>query len=63
MKSNLIDIEVRVKHRTEKAVLVTADDESDVWLPLSQIEMHRRGKTDMYEITLPEHLAIDKELI
>ena len=64
MKSNLIDIEVCVWHETEKAILVSEDEDSErVWLPLSQIEVDHGTSQGYATITLPEHLALDKNLI
>lgn len=56
-----IDIEVQVKAGTEKAILVS-DGETEVWLPLSKIEVEYKpgGKAI---VTLPEWLAIEKELV
>ena len=65
MKSNLIDIDVEVVHRTEKAVLVhTGIKEQAVWLPLSQVEIEPNGAFDGIEtLTLPDRLALEKGLI
>lgn len=65
MKSNLIEIDVEVTHRTEKAALVhTGNKESAVWLPFSQIELHPNGAFDGIEtVVLPEWLATEKGLI
>ena len=63
MKSSLVDIEVRTIHLTERAILVTADDEKEVWLPLSQIEVTSTGKHGRVIVTMPEEYALDKELI
>lgn len=63
MRSDLIDIHVRAKHLTDKAILVTADDENDVWLPLAKIELRSNGKVNEYEVTMPEWLAIEKGLV
>ena len=58
MKSNLIDIDVEVVHRTEKAVLVhTGIKEQAVWIPKSAAEF------DDGVLTLPEPLALEKGLI
>ena len=65
MKSNIIDIEVEISHRTEKAVLVHigARDKA-VWLPLSMIEMDPdHTVAGVATVTLPESLALDKGLI
>ena len=57
MKSNLIDIACILKHETPKAYLVDVGNDKPIWLPKSQVE---------YEdgiITMPEWLALEKELI
>lgn len=62
-KSNIIDVEVALHHRTEKAVLVSVggDKNSAVWLPMSQVEVD--DSTSPVIVTLPEWLALDKGLI
>lgn len=60
-RSSLIDIEVSMKAETEKAIAVTEDGESVVWLPKSQIEIEEHA--DTITVTLPEWLAKDKGLI
>lgn len=64
MKSNIIDIDVAIEARTEKAVLVHDGDKSKaVWLPLSQIEISPTGIGGIETVTLPEWLALEKGLI
>lgn len=65
MKSDIIDIDVELLHRTEKAVLVhTGNKEQAAWVPLSQCEITPNGAFDGIEtITLPEWLALEKGLI
>lgn len=64
MKSNIIDIDVEVTARTEKAVLVhTGIKEQSIWLPLSQIEIEPSGIGGIETVTLPEWLAVEKGLI
>lgn len=60
--AGLTDIEVRIHHTTDKAVLVSTDDETKVWLPLSTVEIEWK-KGGLAIITLPERLAIDKGLV
>lgn len=61
MKSNLIDIDVRVHHTTERAIFASpeGDKKKAEWLPLSQVEviMKRRG---VATVTMPEWLAVEK---
>ncbi len=55
----LCDLEYdRVVHETEKAVLLSIDGK-EVWLPRSVIELD----TDSKVVTLPEQMALNKELI
>ena len=64
MKSDIIDVDVEVVHRTEKAVLVhTGIKEKAVWLPLSQVALSQSGFAGIEVLTLPEWLALDKGLI
>ena len=63
-KSDLVDIDVAVEHRTEKAALVhTGNKENAVWVPLSQVEIEETGIGGIFTLTLPEWLAIDKGLV
>jgi hypothetical protein len=66
MKSDLVDITVSKHAETGKAVLVSTTGLGDdaVWLPLSQIEITPNSlNKGLFEITLPEWLAIDKGLV
>jgi hypothetical protein len=68
-KSDLHDFELYVRAETEKAILVsdgTRDAEGKekrFWLPLSQIEREKNHKDGTEIITMPEWLAIEKELV
>lgn len=62
-RNELVDIEVNIKHRTEKAVLVESlDTNTEAWLPLSMIEIDESGRL-LVDITLPRSLAEEKGLI
>lgn len=62
-RSTLVDIEVNIKHRTDKAVLVESlDTNTEAWLPLSMIEIDESGRL-LVDITLPRRLAEEKGLI
>ena len=64
MRSDLIDVTVQKLHETDKAVLVTDSvPEKGVWLPKTQIEIEKSGAGGLYEVTLPEWLAMEKGLI
>lgn len=69
MKSNVIDIEGWQYHATDAAILFWTDETSldmAVWLPLSQIEIsdaHISGTSGAVTVTLPEWLAMEKDLI
>jgi len=57
MKSNLIDIEARLIHETERAWLLDTGGDENTWIPKSAAEFD--GET----LTLPEPLALEKGLI
>lgn len=64
MKSNIIDIDVEVTARTEKAALVhTGNKEEAVWVPLSQVELSPSGFDGIETLSLPEWLAVEKGLV
>lgn len=56
-RSNLIDLEARLVHETEKAWLLETVDAPPVWIPKSAAEF------DGTTLTLPEPLAISKGLV
>ena len=60
----LVEIDVTVRRRTEKALLVY-DGKSEVWIPRSMIADHAPDTDDDLAITsifLPEWFATDKGL-
>lgn len=60
----IIDLEVHRLHATDKAVLVTQDlPENGVWLPKSQIELTKSGNGELWDLQIPEWLAIEKGLV
>lgn len=56
MRSDIIEIAVRVEHETEKAWLVD-DGTQKVWLPKSRVEINDGV------LMIPEPLAIEKGLV
>jgi RNase P/RNase MRP subunit p29 len=64
MKSDLIDIEVRVLNETDRAYRVDFGGKETVWVPKSQCEFeYREGIEINGVLTLPEWLALEKGLI
>lgn len=77
MKSDLTDLTLALHAETDKAVLVseTGDAKKSKWLPKSQIEIERTDKFcavndqigarkyPVIIVTLPEWLAVNKELV
>lgn len=63
MKSDLVDVDVKIHHRTDHAYLVstTGEKKDAVWVPKSLVEIEPTGSG--HKLTLPEWLAIDKELV
>ena len=58
MKSDLVDLDVRLIHETDKAWLVS-DGQNEVWIPKSMCEFDQASGT----LTLREPLALEKGLI
>lgn len=60
----LVELEVYVIAKTERAVLVTDSDKKDAtWLPLAQVELTPSEKKAVYTLSVPEWLAQDRGLI
>lgn len=54
---------VIIRRETDKAFLVQ-DGTKEIWIPKSQIELDQDGGVgDTVVVTMPEWLAIEKELI
>ncbi len=65
-KSHLVDIDVALKHETEKAWLVYNDNPNDaVWIPKSQGEMEQVEIEDknLWVLTIPDWLAYEEGLM
>lgn len=64
MKSDLIDIDMQIHHRTDRAVLASAngDREAAVWLPIAHIEVAPKER-GISTITVPAWLAYEKGLV
>jgi len=62
--ARLTDLTLHKHRSTEKAILVSDDgnEENAVWLPRSQIEVEVK-QGNIVEVTLPEWLAKEKELV
>ncbi len=65
MKSNLVEINVDLLVRGDRAVQVRDHNTGKtVWLPLSQIELTRADEDGQgWVVDLPEWLAVEKELV
>jgi hypothetical protein len=63
-KSDLLDIEMKVHHRTNKGILVSDDGDRRraVWLPLELVELEEKANNHVV-VTLPSWLAQQKELV
>lgn len=64
MKSDVIDVDVKVHARTDRGIRVSATGQQidAEWLPLSQIEVAMK-EGGLAVVTLPEWLALEKGLI
>lgn len=59
MRSNLIEIEARLVHETDKAWLLDTGEDEPTWLPKSACEFDEGEGT----LTLPRPLAEEKGLV
>jgi len=63
-KSHLVDVEVSLKHETDKAWLVHTGDPDDAkWIPKSQAELEEGEGNNIFILTLPDWLAYEEGLI
>lgn len=64
MSRELVDLLLKLHHKTERAILVseTGEEKKAVWIPLShcEVELRRNG---MVNVTMPEWMAIEKGLV
>ena len=63
-KSGIIDLTMHLHVETKAAIFVSDDGDREhaVWLPKSQVEFEKVGVATVC-VTLPEWLAIEKELV
>lgn len=59
MRSNLIEIEARLVHETEKAWLLDTGDDKPTWVPKSMAEFDE----DAGVLTIPQPAAEEKGLV
>ncbi len=63
-KSHLVDIDVALKHETEKAWLVYTDNPNDaIWIPKSQGELEQGKNARLFILTIPDWLAYEEGLM
>lgn len=64
MMEKTYGVDVKIKYVSDKAVLVITDKDEEIWLPKSQIICEEDFEADKdVKITLPEWLAIEKDLV
>jgi hypothetical protein len=64
MKSDLVELTLRLHHITDRAILVSEDGNENKakWIPLSQCEVETKPK-GIVIVTMPEWLATDKGFV
>ena len=58
-RKTLVDIKAKIKHETERAWLLETEDGKTGWVPKSVVEYDLNDGV----FTMPEELAIEKELV
>ena len=56
------EVTVTLLNETDRAILVTDDGKSKIWLPKSQIDSHDWERGKVYTITMPMWLVKEKGL-
>ena len=58
------DYELILHHQTERAILVSLDEDSErVWIPKSQVEMRKKqGSLRVVIVTMEDHVAAGRGL-
>ena len=60
----IVDLVGKIRAQTERAILIMPNDADEAaWLPLSQIEIHPADKPGEVCVSLPEWLAVEKNLV
>jgi hypothetical protein len=63
-RDELIEIDGAIEARTDQAVLFHTGDKSQaVWLPRSRIQIDDTGIPEIFTVTMPEWMAVDRGLI
>ena len=57
-----VDVDVIVVCKTDKAVLIN-DGDREVWLSLASVDVGTVGPGKHAVVTMPERMAIEKELV
>mgnify|MGYP001377871303 CR=1 FL=1 len=64
-RSTIVDIDVHIHHKTDKAALVSTDGDSDnaEWLPFSQCEIEEKPGSTIAVLSCEEWLAVEKGFV
>lgn len=57
-----VDFEAEILHVTDDAYLITTDDEFEIWLPKSQMEIEEETEVKI-KFSIPQWLAEEKGLV
>lgn len=60
---DIIEVTLHVHHETDKAFLVSEDDETKLWVPKSQCEKEDKVSGNVFNFQMPEWLAKEKGFI
>ncbi|RIK91740.1 MAG: hypothetical protein DCC73_14855 [Proteobacteria bacterium] len=65
MTDNFVNVWCRVIRRTEKAILIRADDDREVWLPRAALQFAEQAEptTKILCLSLAQNIAYQKGLI
>ena len=61
---DFVDIDGAIEARTDKAILFhTGDKTQAAWLPRNQIQIDDTGFPEIFTVSMPEWMALDRGLI
>lgn len=63
-RNEIVEVDGAIEARTDKAILFhTGDKTQAVWLPRNQIQIDDTGFPEIFTVSMPEWMALDRGLI
>lgn len=63
-RNEIVEVDGAIEARTDRAILFhTGDKTQAVWLPRNQIQIDDAGFPEIFTVSMPEWMALDRGLI